>query len=199
MRQWMRKEFPPWYSIQRQTIMKQDVEKYFIPPEEQEDKDDTETVTSTSMADYDCDEAEASLTTIADAFHKIGNEYEHLCSIVLHMSKTQASNVIGRLPIVLFLGKNVPIKKKTKMEPGKFEPAATTTVMVTTSTQMTTVMTEQQRTEVRTTPKAPPVVKLDTVLEEEVNIEEDNHASSKTREAGIEMEESETRPERRNS
>ena len=62
-------------------ITEQDVEKYFVQPEEQEDKDETETISITSMADYDHDEVEASLTAIADAFHKIGNEYEHLCSM----------------------------------------------------------------------------------------------------------------------
>ena len=60
------------------------------------------------MADYDREEVEASLTAIADAFHKIGIEYEHLCSIVPHMSETQAANVIGRLHIVPFMGKKIP-------------------------------------------------------------------------------------------
>ena len=122
-------------------ITEQDVEKYFVPPEEQEDKNDTETISSTSMADYDCDEVEANLTTITNAFHKIGNEYEHLCSIVLHMSKTQAANVISWLPIIPFMGKNVPVKTETKMEPGKSEPAATTMTTATTTTQMTTTET----------------------------------------------------------
>ena len=48
-----------------------------------------------------------SLQAIADAFHKIGNEYEHLCSIVPHMSKVQAANIISRLPIIPFVGKEI--------------------------------------------------------------------------------------------
>ena len=37
-----------------------------------------ETISSTSTADYDQDKVEASLANITEAFHKIGNEYEHL-------------------------------------------------------------------------------------------------------------------------
>ena len=59
--------------------------KYFVQPEEQEDKDETETISSTSTADYDREKVEMSLQAIADAFHKIGNEYKHLCSMVPHM------------------------------------------------------------------------------------------------------------------
>ena len=48
-----------------------------------------------------------SLQAIADVLHKIGNEYEHLCSIVPHMSKVQAANIISRLPIIPFVGKEI--------------------------------------------------------------------------------------------
>ena len=34
-------------------IMEQDTDKYFVPPEEQEDKNDTETISSMSTTDYD--------------------------------------------------------------------------------------------------------------------------------------------------
>ena len=34
-------------------IMEQDTDKYFAPPEEQEEENDTETISSTSTADYD--------------------------------------------------------------------------------------------------------------------------------------------------
>ena len=91
-------------------IMEQDTEKYFVPQKEQKDGDETGTISSTSTVDYDQDEVEASLAAITDAFHKIGNEYEHLCSIVPHMTKTQAANVISRLPIILFMGKGAPVK-----------------------------------------------------------------------------------------
>ena len=81
-------------------IMEQDTEKYFVLQEEQKDGDEMEMISSTSTADYDQDEVEASLAAITDAFHKIRNEYEHLCSIVPHMTKTLVANVIGRLPII---------------------------------------------------------------------------------------------------
>ena len=54
---------------------------------------------------------------MADVFHKIGNEYEHLCSTVPHMTKTQVANVIGRLPIIPFMCKGAPVKTETKIEP----------------------------------------------------------------------------------
>ena len=57
-------------------ITEQDTDKYFAPPEEQEDKNDTETISSTSTTDYDQEEVEASLATVAEAFHTIGSEYE---------------------------------------------------------------------------------------------------------------------------
>ena len=88
-------------------IIEQDTEKYFVQQEEQKGGDEMETISSTSTVDYDQDEVEASLAAIADAFHKIGNEYEHLCSIVPHMTKTQVANIIGKLPIVPFMGKGV--------------------------------------------------------------------------------------------
>ena len=59
-------------------IVEQDTNKYFIQPNEQEDENNTEMIssTSTSTADYDREEVETSLATIAEAFHMIGNEYE---------------------------------------------------------------------------------------------------------------------------
>ena len=57
-------------------IMEQDTDKYFTPPDEQEDGNDTETISSTSTADYDREEVDMSLATVAEAFHTIGNEYE---------------------------------------------------------------------------------------------------------------------------
>ena len=34
-------------------IMEQDTDKYFVPPEDQEDEHNTETISSTSTMDYD--------------------------------------------------------------------------------------------------------------------------------------------------
>ena len=76
-------------------ITEEDTDKYFTQPGEQEDGNDTETISSTSTADYDREEVEASLVNIAEAFHTIGSEYEHLCAIVPHMMKVQAVNVIS--------------------------------------------------------------------------------------------------------
>ena len=71
-------------------ITKEDTDKYFTQPGEQEDGNDTETISSTSTADYDREEVEKSLANTAEAFHTIGSEYEQLCAIVPHMTKVQA-------------------------------------------------------------------------------------------------------------
>ena len=63
-----------------------------------------------STADYDWEEVESLLTTIADAFHTIGQEYEKLVGIVPQMSKVQVANMVARMPILPFL------KQETKME-----------------------------------------------------------------------------------
>ena len=167
-------------------ITEQDTEKYFVQQEEQKDGDKTETISSTSTVDYDGDEVEASLTTIANAFYKIRNEYEHLCSIVPHMTKTQVANVIGRLPNVPFIGKGAPVKTEAKTEPRKSEPTMTMTTMMTATTRETTTrimdMTEQERTtEVQITPGMPPMVEIDTNLEEEIDIEKDAEMSKRAR------------------
>ena len=57
-------------------IMEQDTNKYFTQFDEQEDGNDTETISSMSTADYDREEVETSLATVAEAFHTIGSEYE---------------------------------------------------------------------------------------------------------------------------
>ena len=56
--------------------MEQDTDKYFVPPEEQEDENNTETISCTSTTDYDGEEVEMSLATVAEAFHTIDSEYE---------------------------------------------------------------------------------------------------------------------------
>ena len=147
-------------------IMEQDTEKYFVQQEEQKDGDETETISSTSTVYYDRDEVEASLAAITDAFHKIGNEYEHLCSIVPHMTKTQATNVISRLPIIPFMGNGAPVKTVTKTESRKSEPTMTTTTTMTATTQETTTrmtgVAEQERTtDVQVTPGMLLVVEMD--------------------------------------
>ena len=173
-------------------IIEQDTEKYFVKQEEQKDGDEMETISSTSTVDYNQDEVEPSLAAIADAFHKIGNEYEYLCSIVPHMTKTQAANVIGRLPIIPFVGKGAPVKTETKTEPRKSKPTVTMTTTMTATSQesatTTTGMAEQERTtEVPITPGMLPVVEVDTNLEKEINIEKDAEMSMKVTKTTAEM------------
>ena len=92
---------------------------------EQDDQvpdDDTETISSMSTANYDQEEVETSLTSIAEAFHTIAQEYEKLTGTVTHMSKVQAAQVIARLPILPALKQELKAKKtetpkKTETEP----------------------------------------------------------------------------------
>ena len=78
-------------------------------------EDNAETISSTSTADYER-EVETSLTTFADAFHIIGQEYEKLVGMVPQMSKIQAVNVVAQMVILPFL------KQEMKME-NKQDPA----------------------------------------------------------------------------
>ena len=84
--------------------------------------DDAETISSMSTANYDWEEVETSLTSIAEAFHTIAQEYEKLTSTVPHMSKVQAAQVIARLPILPALkqelkAEKIETAKTTEMEP----------------------------------------------------------------------------------
>ena len=56
-------------------IMEWDTDKYFAPPEDQEDEHDTETISSMSTKDYDRDKVETSLAMVAEAFHTIESKY----------------------------------------------------------------------------------------------------------------------------
>ena len=97
-------------------ITEEDTGKYFIQPGEQEEQNETETISSTSTADYNREAVKMSPQAIADAFPKIRNEYEYLCSIVRHMSKVQAANMISKLPIIPFMGRETSVKKEFKTE-----------------------------------------------------------------------------------
>ena len=57
-------------------VMEQDTDKYFVPPDEQEDGNDTETISSMSTTDYDQEEVQMSFATVAEVFHTIGSKYE---------------------------------------------------------------------------------------------------------------------------
>ena len=50
--------------------------------------------------------------TIANAFHTIGQEYEKLVGVVPHMKKTQATNVITRMPILPFVKQEIKAEGK---------------------------------------------------------------------------------------
>ena len=103
-------------------ITEQDTGKYFAPPDEKEDGNDTETISSMSTTDYDQEEVEMSLATVAEAFHTIGSEYEWFCAIAPHMTKVQAASVISRLPVIPYPGKKEKVKAETKPEMGTTEP-----------------------------------------------------------------------------
>ena len=100
------------------------------------------------------------------------------------MTKTQVANVIGKLHIIPFMGKGAPVKTETKTEPKKSEPTVTTTTAITTTTQESATRTTGvaelgKATEVPITPEVLLVVKVDTNLEKEINIEKDAETSKK--------------------
>ena len=84
--------------------------------------DDAKTISSTSTANYDQEEVESSLTSIAEAFHTIAQEYEKLTSTVPHMSKVQAAQVIARLHILPALKQELKAKKTQVAKTTETEP-----------------------------------------------------------------------------
>ena len=104
-------------------ITKEEAAMYQVP--EQDDQvpdDDAETISSTSTANYDQEEVETSLTSIAEAFHTTAQEYEKLTSTVPHMSKVQATQVIARLPILPALKQELKAEKIEVAETTETEP-----------------------------------------------------------------------------
>ena len=169
-------------------ITEQDTEKYFIQPGEQEDGDEMEMVSSTSTADYNWDEVEASLANITEAFHKIGNEYEHLCSIVPYMTKTQAANMIGRLPIIPFMGKGGPVKAEMKTELRKSEPTMTTMTAVPqeTITETPSITGPERTTVVQVSPGMSLVIEVNVDIEKDAELPQ--QITEMTEELGTELE-----------
>ena len=106
------------------------------------------------------------------------------------MTKTQVTNVIGRLPIVPLWVK-VHQSKQAKTEPRKSELAIMTATTQETATRGTDVTEQERTTEVQVTPGMLPVVEVDTNLEEEIDIEKDaemsKRATKTTSETGIEQ------------
>ena len=92
-------------------ITEAEAETYQIPKKDtQSIEDDAETISSMSTAYYDQEEVETSLSTIVNAFHTNGQEYERLVGNIPLRSKIQAANVVARMPIIPFL------KMEMKME-----------------------------------------------------------------------------------
>ena len=73
-------------------------------------------ISSTPTADYNREEVEVSLTTIAYAFHTTGQEYEKLVGVVPHMKKMQATNVIARMPILPFVKQEIKAEGKQALD-----------------------------------------------------------------------------------
>ena len=84
--------------------------------------DDAETISSMSTANYNREEVESSLTSIAEAFHTIAQEYEKLTGTVPHMSKVQAAQVIARLPILPALQQELKAEKTEAAKTTEVEP-----------------------------------------------------------------------------
>ena len=84
--------------------------------------DDAETISSMSTANYDREEVETSLTSIAETFHTISQEYEKLTGTVPHMSKVQAVQVIARLPILPALKQELKAEKTEAAKTTETEP-----------------------------------------------------------------------------
>ena len=104
-------------------ITEEEAAMYQVP--EQDDQvpdDDGKTISSMSTANYDWEEVETSLTSIAEAFHTIAQEYEKLTGTVPHMSKVQAAQVIARLPILPALQQELKAEKTEAAKMAEAEP-----------------------------------------------------------------------------
>ena len=104
-------------------ITEEEAAMYQVPEQDnQVPDDDAETISSMSTANYDQEEVETSLTSIAEAFHTIAQEYEKLTGTVPHMSKVQAAQVIARLPILPVLKQELKTKKAESAKTTEIEP-----------------------------------------------------------------------------
>ena len=104
-------------------ITEEEAATYQVP--EQDDQvpdDDAKTISSTSTANYDREEVETSLISIAEAFHTIAQGYEKLTGTVPHMSKVQAAQVIARLPILPALKQELKAEKTEAAKTTEMEP-----------------------------------------------------------------------------
>ena len=120
---WMVRDMDTDQHLPTNLITKKEAAMYQVP--EQDDQvpdDDAETISSTSTANYDQEEVETPLTSIAEAFHTIAQEYEKLTSTVPHMSKVQAVQVIARLPILPALKQELKAEKTETAKMTETEP-----------------------------------------------------------------------------
>ena len=110
-------------------ITKEEATTYQVPGQDSPTiDDDAETISSTSTADYDREEVETSLTTISEAFHTIAQEYKKLTGTIPHMSKTQATQVIARLPILPIQKQEIKMENTEAAKTVEAEPVPGTSV-----------------------------------------------------------------------
>ena len=108
-------------------ITKTEAATYQIADEDEHTlEDDAETISSTSTANYDRKEVETSLSNISEAFHAIAQEYEKLTTMVPHVRKVQAAQVVTRLPILPVLKWEIKAKKKEMNKAIEIEPTPST-------------------------------------------------------------------------
>ena len=104
-------------------ITEEEAAMYQVPEQDDQVPDDNaETISSTSTANYDQEEVETSLTSIAEAFLTIAQEYEKLTGTVPHMSKVWAAQVIARLPILPALKQELKAEKTGAVKMTETEP-----------------------------------------------------------------------------
>ena len=104
-------------------ITEEEVAMYqVLEQDDQVPDDDAVTISSTSTGNYDREEVETSLTSIAEGFHTIAQEYEKLTCTVPHMSKVQVAQVIARLPILPALKQELKAEKTEVVKTTETEP-----------------------------------------------------------------------------
>ena len=95
-------------------LITEEAATYQVPGQDDktpDDDDDVETISSMSTVNYDWEEVKTSLTNITQAFHTIAQEYKKLTGTIPHMSKVQAAQVIGRLPVLPALKQELKAEK----------------------------------------------------------------------------------------
>ena len=94
-------------------IISQNIAKdYVVEKDKGEDSDETMSLSSTFMADYDRDEAEDLVAKITLCHTALAKHYEDINGIIPHMTKTQMTTYLGKIPIMpLVKPETGPVKK----------------------------------------------------------------------------------------